>query len=146
MAKKVFNKKTIQEAPVEFNASQVKHYDEKIALKKAFLQDKSTWVPLTLGELKSLTMGEVIEELVVLLLHFTMGGRDYYVVNTDTQWKAVKKKYPDACIIHISQLIRLWTHYIDADYLNTTGPKVLMAIEEFQATVENIIDTPQELQ
>lgn len=78
-----------------------------------------------------MTLGELWQEAKRIMVECEVNGKTLYFVCNDIDHAAMKRKYPEACVVHILQLYRLWTGVLDGNYVMNVLPKVLMAITVF---------------
>ena len=100
--------------------------EDELKLKKAFQRVNDRWIPINPKDLFDIKLGQIWNLEVRLMLECQYMNRGFYVVSDEADFHATKIKYPDALVIHLLQLYRLWNGLLDETYTMTVLPKVMM--------------------
>src|SRR5574343_1461253 len=98
---------------------------------KASYKYDDRWKPIKPEDLFDVKIGELWKEEKRIMVECLVQGKTMYFVSNDIDYDAMKRKYPKECVVHILQLVRLWTGVMDEKYVMKVLPKVLMALTHF---------------
>ena len=102
---------------------------EHLVLKKQFEYADGGWRPITIAQLLDTRLSYFLDEGVRIMLEFNYLEDKYYVCCTKEDYESLKLKYPKAVVIHVLDLIKLWTGHFavdqDDNYLFRIMPTML---------------------
>ena len=83
-------------------------FDTKAVVDRMAIKKETTWEPLSLEELSSITLGDIINMRKRFMCSLVIGIKKIYVVSCKDDETAVRAKYPGSTIININQLAGLF--------------------------------------
>ena len=100
-----------------------------LKMKKAFEWNDLKWEEIPVKDFIERKISTLLDENARIMLEFHVHGMRVFVVSVDADIAKLKKKFPDAFVINVVQLLKMWTGVINDNYVFDVLPKVFLAFK-----------------
>lgn len=104
--------------------------EEKKDPGRAYLH-KDGWLEVKPSDIRRITLGELMDGEYRLMMEVPVEDRKIYLVSWESDEKSLRRKYPQASVINIQQLLNLFSKHLTDDQVGRHVPKVLLAMSIF---------------
>jgi hypothetical protein len=84
--------------------------------------------------LSNVSIADILSGKKRFIVVAEIDSKVFYIVTCDSDYNAVKKKYPNSAVIHVGQLIMLAKRRLEMDDYAISLPSIMIAMDVFPGT------------
>lgn len=114
------------------------------SLKKIFKFVDGTWTPMDMLALQKVSLDDIFSGKCRIMAEVYYQGKPVYVTVNEGDYISVKKKYPNAPVVALDQMFKIFCGTLDKEYYEHALPTVLYTLSLFPGaevtSVKNTVD------